>query len=74
MRKINLAGFYYQKLEEYLLNDLHKINCALKFRIEKMTDRFKITFWTEFPSNRSLKRYKISYSIANCDTLHLHFL
>ena len=56
MRKINLAGFYYQKLEEYLLNDLHKINCALKFRIEKMTDRFKITFWTEFPSNRSLKR------------------
>ena len=50
-----LPGFRFQKLEQYLLNDLHMIRSAIKLQIEKNSIIL---------SDRSLKTYWISYSIS----------
>ena len=43
-----LPGFWRQKLEQYLINNLHKTIITIKLNIDKISDSFKNICRTEF--------------------------
>ena len=61
--KTNILAFWCQKLDQYLLNNLHIIRGTITLNKVKKKHNFQIVCRMEFPSDRSLKTYWISYCI-----------